>query len=86
MAVKRSRVGKAFGIALREAREGAKITQEELAGRASYGPNYISLLETANRQPTISAILAIEEALLLPPGELVQRTHAILVGKARRSR
>lgn len=78
MAVKRSRVGKAFGIALREAREAKEITQEELASRASYGPNYISLLETAKRQPTISSILALERALSLSPGELVKRTHAAL--------
>ena len=86
MAVKRSRVGKAFGIALREAREASRITQEELASRASYASNYISLLETAKRQPTISSILALENALSLAPGALVQRTHAILVSNARRSR
>lgn len=86
MAAKRSRVGKAFGIALREAREACHLTQEELAGRADYGPNYISLLETAKRQPTVSSILAIEAALSLSPGELVKRTHALLVMKARRGR
>lgn len=86
MAVKRSRVGKAFGIALRGAREACRLTQEELAGRADYGPNYISLLETAKRQPTVSSILAIEDALSLSPGELVKRTHAILAAKAKRSR
>jgi transcriptional regulator with XRE-family HTH domain len=86
MAGKRSRVGQAFGIALREAREAAGITQEELAGRASYGPNHISLLETAKRQPTISSILALEGALSLAPGDLVKRTHAALASRARRPR
>lgn len=84
MAVKRSRVGKAFGIALREAREASQITQEELAGRASYASNYISLLETARRQPTISAIIALEQALALPPGDLVRQT--VLSLKQKRTR
>lgn len=74
MAVKRSRVGKAFGIALRAAREAGGITQEELAGRSNYGANYISLLETARRQPTISTIIALETALEMAPGDLVRQT------------
>lgn len=86
MAVKRSRVGKAFGVSLRDAREALKITQEELAGRANYGPNYISLLETAKRQPTISSILSLEKAMDLSPGELVRRTQALLVARGRRQK
>lgn len=81
MAAKRSRVGKAFGAALREAREASGITQEELAGRADYAPNYVSLLETAKRQPTISAIVYLEKALALSPGELVKRTVLALKPK-----
>jgi transcriptional regulator with XRE-family HTH domain len=74
MTAKRSRVGKAFGLALRQARQAAGLTQEELADRSHYGANYISMLERAVRQPTISAILAIEAALDLAAGDLVRLT------------
>jgi transcriptional regulator with XRE-family HTH domain len=77
MTVKRSRVGKAFGVVLRRAREDAGVTQEQLAAKASYGANYISMLERAARQPTISAVLALENGLGLDPGELVRRTAVL---------
>ena len=84
MKSKRSRVGRTFGDVLREARHGRKVTQEELAGLADYGTVFISLLENGHRQPTISAILAFEEALGLAPGELVKRTKIRLSGQGKR--
>lgn len=78
MAAKRRRVGKAFGIALREARLKSGVTQEELAGRANYSTVLISLLENGHRQPTISALISIEDALGLQPGELTRQTKVHL--------
>ena len=78
MAAKRRRVGKAFGIALREARITKGITQEELADRADYSTVSISFFENGHRQPTISALISLEDALGLDPGELVRQTKVHL--------
>ena len=78
MATKRRRVGNAFGIALREARAQKAITQEELAARSHYSTVTISMFENAHRQPTISAIISLEDALGLESGELVRKTKAKL--------
>jgi transcriptional regulator with XRE-family HTH domain len=85
MAVRRSRVGDAFGKALREARLAASLTQEQLAATAGYGANFISLLETGDRQPTISSIISLERALGLGQGDLVKATYANLPAKDRRA-
>lgn len=79
MAAKRRRVGKAFGNALREARRDKGITQEEIAARASYSTVSISLFENGHRQPTISAVISLEDALGLEPGDLVRRTKLHLI-------
>src|SRR5688572_16094755 len=81
MAIQRNRVGKAFADALKAARLEAKLTQEALAERADFKASYISMLETADRQPTVTAIIAFEQAMDLEPGELVRRTTAALKGK-----
>jgi transcriptional regulator with XRE-family HTH domain len=81
MANERNRVGKAFGEALRAARTEAALTQETLAETADFKASYISMLETAVRQPTITAIIAFEQALGLEAGELVRRTVTAMRGK-----
>lgn len=78
MAAKRRRVGDAFGIALREARVKKAITQEELAARSNYSTVTISMFENAHRQPTISALISLEDALGMEAGELVRQTKARL--------
>ena len=81
MATKRNRVGRAFGEALRAARTEAQLTQEALAEAADFKTSYISMLETAVRQPTVTAIIAFEQAMNLEAGELVRRTVAAMRGK-----
>ena len=83
MAGKRRKVGDAFGTALRAARAQRGWTQEELGAAASYSTVTVSFLENGRRQPTLSAILALEEALGLPAGELVRRTRERLPGLKR---
>lgn len=78
MAAKRRRVGNAFGLALREARANKKMSQEELAGRANYSTVSISQFENGHKQPTISALMSLEEALGVEPGELVKMTRRAL--------
>lgn len=78
MAAKRRRVGNAFGLALRDARDKKKITQEELAARADYSTVSISQFENGHKQPTISAVISLEKGLGLCPGQLVQDTYRLL--------
>ena len=76
MAMERNRVGGAFANALRALRNSQQITQESLAEVADFRASYISMLESGARQPTITTIIALEQALGVAPGELVRRTVA----------
>lgn len=78
MSVSRIAVARAFGVALKQARHDAAISQEELAGRTNHGQNYVSMMESGNRQPTVVVIVDLERALGLPPGELIRRTVSSL--------
>ncbi len=68
-------------MALKQARLDAKLTQEALAEIADFKPSYISMLESAARQPTITALIAFEQAMNLGAGELVRRTVAVMKGR-----
>ena len=61
----------AFAEALREARQCAGLTQEDLAERADVSVRFISLLETGKRQPSLSALAAISAGLRTPMSVLV---------------
>src|ERR1051326_5301066 len=58
-----------LGLALREARRAAGVTQAELAERCDLNVNYVSLLERGERNPTASTLFAIAAALAVPPHE-----------------
>lgn len=53
----------AFADALRDARQQAGLTQEELAFRAGVSARFISFLETGKRQPSLSALAAVSTGL-----------------------
>jgi len=53
----------AFATALKRRRKAAGLSQEELAFRTDLSMSYISLLETRNRQPTLTVMAALAEAL-----------------------
>ena len=61
----------AFAAVLRERRERAQLTQEELAERADVSARFISFLETGNRQPSLSALAAISDGLGVTMVDLV---------------
>lgn len=61
----------AFAHALREARQRAGLTQEDLAERAEVSVRFISHLETGKRQPSLSALAALSGGLLIPMSVLV---------------
>jgi transcriptional regulator with XRE-family HTH domain len=74
----RHQVGRAFGSLLRTARNGAGLSQEELAERANMDRTYPSLLERGLRTPSLLQLLNIGNALKIQPGMLVDMTAARL--------
>ena len=64
----------AFAKILREARLAAGRTQQQIADSSDYDVVYVSNLESAKYQPSLSALLAIERALDLKGGTLAART------------
>ena len=62
-----------IGAQLREAREQALLTQEELGARANVQPMTISRIETDKVEPRFSTIRKLAEALDIDPRELTRR-------------
>lgn len=56
----------AFGVNLRDARNSARISQEELASLAGLDRTYISLLERGKRNPSLVCIGKLAQALKIP--------------------
>ena len=61
----------AFAHVLREARQSAGLTQEDLAERAEVSVRFISMLETGRRQPALSALAALADGLRSPMSAMV---------------
>jgi transcriptional regulator with XRE-family HTH domain len=49
------------------------LTQEDLAGRCDLDRPYISLIEVARKQPTLSVLWRLADGLELDASELMQR-------------
>ena len=64
-------IEKVFGSVLKELRIEKGLSQEKLAEKSDLHKNYISLLETAQRQPTITTIFSIAKALGITATELI---------------
>lgn len=62
-----------FGLALREVRLDAGLSQEELAFRADVHTNYVSLLERGRKSPTLGVIVRLASALAVSPESLVAK-------------
>ena len=52
-----------FAKVLKQHRKAAGLSQEELAFRTDLSVSFISLLETKNRQPTLTVLAALCEQL-----------------------
>jgi len=61
-----------IGTVLKQVRKSLKLSQEELAHRSSLDRTYISMLERNIKQPTITTIFLLAEALEMKPSEFVQ--------------
>jgi transcriptional regulator with XRE-family HTH domain len=70
-------VAAAFGSVLRDCRQKAGISQEELAGRAGVDRTYVSLLERGLRQPTLDSLFRLARGLDVAAATLVSRAASI---------
>ena len=61
-----------FAANLRRTREGAGISQEELASRCGLHRTEISFLERAQREPRLSTIVKLAKALEVNAAELLK--------------
>ena len=68
----------AFGIVLKERRNALKLSQEKLAFQAGLDRTFISMLERGKRQPSLTSILILAEALDVPAEQMVKKTKIIL--------
>ncbi len=64
-----------YGCVIREFRDQAGITQEELAYEANFDRSYPSLLERGLRTPTLTVILEIADVLKVNAAKMVQETQ-----------
>ena len=65
----------AFGHALRYFRMNSRISQERLAQESGLDRSYISLLERGIRQPSLTTLIQIAQALNLSPRELIGKVE-----------
>ncbi len=70
-----------FGSVLRELREKSNLSQEKLAEFCDLDRTYISLLERGLRQPTITTLFKLSDALNIKPSELVELVDIKLTSK-----
>ncbi|HYH66887.1 MAG TPA: helix-turn-helix transcriptional regulator, partial [Urbifossiella sp.] len=64
-------VGGVFGTLLKQARLKAKMTQEDLAAKASLTREYVSLLERDKRTPTVEVFIRLVRAVGMSPAEVI---------------
>lgn len=61
------------GAAIREFRQAAGLSQDELADRMDLSTPYVSMLESGKRYPSIEMLIRIALALQVQPGALLDR-------------
>jgi transcriptional regulator with XRE-family HTH domain len=64
-----------FGSVLREKREEAGISQEELADRAGLHRTYVSLIERGKRTASIEVVRRVASALGVSMADLIDATE-----------
>jgi transcriptional regulator with XRE-family HTH domain len=76
MARNREQALRKFGRSLVALRHEAELTQEELAHQAALHRTYIGSLERGERNPTVTTLLKLADALSCPPSELLRRSFS----------
>jgi transcriptional regulator with XRE-family HTH domain len=74
-----------FAKLLKKRRKIAGLSQEELAFRAELSVSYISLLETSNRQPTLTVLHALCEQLDVSLADFFQQLEDHVVEASRKT-
>lgn len=69
-----------FGQALKARRMALSVSQEELAYRAGVDRTFISRIERGIRQPTITTIFSLSQALEISASELVKDVESLAAG------
>jgi transcriptional regulator with XRE-family HTH domain len=69
----RTQTLRAFGIAVRKRRVALNLSQEKLAEKSGSHRNYIGAVERGERNPTLTKLYAIAQALDVDPGALLRR-------------
>ena len=64
-----------LGLELRNAREAAGLTQEELAHRAQVDRTYISMLENDRKSPTVEMLFRLCDAMDASPSTLIRKVE-----------
>lgn len=64
-----------LGLELRNAREAAGLTQEELAHRAEVDRTYISMLENDRKSPTVDMLFRLCDALDASPSAILSKVE-----------
>lgn len=72
-------VRQAFGKVLRLRRNALGLSQEELAHRSNVSMRFISLLETDNRQPTLTKLFALSKGLDINLSDFIREIEDELV-------
>lgn len=70
-----SPIGAVFGAVLREKREAAGISQEQLADRAGLHRTYVSLIERGKRTASIEVVRKVAKALNVSMASLIDETE-----------
>ena len=68
-------ISNAFGKVLRELRNEAGLTQEQLGLEADLRRTFVSLLELGQQQPTLTTIFKVAKALKCNPSEIIKRVE-----------
>lgn len=64
-----------FGAILKQLREDAGLTQEQLAHRAEVHRTYISLLEREKKSPTLEVLFRLARALDIRPSAFLVKVE-----------
>lgn len=68
----KSENSESFGIVLRELREAAGLTQEQLGFESELRRTFISLLELGQQQPSLTTVFKLASALGISASEMVR--------------
>ena len=74
-------IGLIFGRVLRRHRSEKNISQEELAFLAGVDRTFVSRLERGIRQPTITTVIGIGQALGISAADLVRETEEVYLSQ-----